>query len=97
MSRRGPLQKNSVQLWPSLCNAPCVCVLPKIPHYSPSVCYQYQPFASPRHYYPEQEQRRMSPPLEVSDGEDDVHKLSSFRKDTSEWQLDSDNQMKEHV
>lgn len=29
----------------------------------------------------------MSPPLEVSDGEDeyDGHKLSSFRKDTSEF------------
>lgn len=50
------------------------------------MCYQY-PFASPRHYYPEQEQKGMSPPLEVSDGEDeyDAHKLSSFRKDTSEY------------
>lgn len=61
-------------------------VLAKIPHYSPPVCYQYQPFASPRHYYPEHGERGMSPPLEVSDGEDeyDGHNLSSFRKDASE-------------
>nr|QRZ60168.1 transcription factor PU.1a [Tetraodon nigroviridis] len=47
------------------------------------------PFASPRHYYPEQEQKGMSPPLEVSDGEDeyDAHKLSSFRKDTNKKKM----------
>lgn len=74
-----------------LCNPPppslFLNVFPKIPHYSPSVCYQYQPFASPRHYYPEQEQKGMSPPLEVSDGEDEyeAHNLTSCRKDTSEY------------
>lgn len=59
---------------------------PKIPYYTPSLCYQYQPSASPGHCYSEEEQRGLSPPLEVSEGEDELedHKHSSFRKDTSE-------------
>ncbi|XP_035520901.1 transcription factor PU.1a isoform X2 [Morone saxatilis] len=50
-----------------------------------SVSPQYQPPASPGHYYSEEEQRGMSPPLEVSDGEDEFedHNHSSFRKDTN--------------
>lgn len=89
MSRSGPLHGRS------LCGAVCPCVilfsvlnvLQKIPHYSPSVCYQYQTFASPRHYYTEQEERGRSPPLEVSDGEEEYegHKLSPFRKETSKY------------
>ncbi|XP_056906831.1 transcription factor PU.1a isoform X1 [Takifugu flavidus] len=64
-------------------------VSPQIPHYSPSLCYQYQPFNSPRHYYSEQEQRGPSPPLEVSDGDDDYegHKHSSFRKDINKKKM----------
>ncbi|XP_011605956.1 transcription factor PU.1a isoform X2 [Takifugu rubripes] len=50
---------------------------------------QYQPFNSPRHYYSEQEQRGPSPPLEVSDGDDDYegHKHSSFRKDINKKKM----------
>lgn len=62
----------------------------KIPYYAPSLCYQYQPPASPGHYYSEEEQREMSPLLEVSDGEDEFEDHSSYRKDTSEyiqWEL----------
>nr|XP_033490210.1 transcription factor PU.1a isoform X2 [Epinephelus lanceolatus] len=60
-------------------------VSPQIPYYTPSSCYQYQPSASPGHYYSEEEQRGISPPFEVSEGEDEfeVHSHSSFRKDTS--------------
>ncbi|XP_074488801.1 transcription factor PU.1a isoform X1 [Sebastes fasciatus] len=60
-------------------------VSPQIPYYNPSLCYQYQASASPRHYYSEEEQRGISPPLEVSEGEDELddHNHSSFRKDTS--------------
>ncbi|XP_068595586.1 transcription factor PU.1a [Brachionichthys hirsutus] len=59
-------------------------VSPQIPYYTPSL-YQYQPSAMPDHYYSEVEQRRMSPPLEVSDEEEEfeVDKASSFYKDTS--------------
>ncbi|GAA6221474.1 transcription factor PU.1-like [Lates japonicus] len=58
-------------------------VSPQIPYYTPSLCYQYQPSASPGHYYSEEEQRGISPPLEVSEGEDEFedHNHSSFRKD----------------
>ncbi|XP_042352316.1 transcription factor PU.1a isoform X2 [Plectropomus leopardus] len=60
-------------------------VSPQIPYYTPSPLYQYQPTASPGHYYSEEEQRGISPPLEVSEGEDEYedHSHSSFRKDTS--------------
>ncbi|XP_036963405.1 transcription factor PU.1a [Acanthopagrus latus] len=60
-------------------------VSPQIPYYTQSLVYQYQPSASPGHYYSEEEQRGMSPPLEVSDGDDEFedHNHSSFRKDTS--------------
>lgn len=59
----------------------------KIPYYTPTLCYQYQPSASPGHYYSEEEQRGISPPLEVSEGEDEFgdHNHSSLRKDTSEY------------
>lgn len=59
----------------------------KIPYYPPTLCYQYQTSVSPGQYYSEEEQRGISPPLEVSDGEDDFedHNHSSFRKDTSEY------------
>ncbi|KAM3609759.1 uncharacterized protein V6R79_019888 [Siganus canaliculatus] len=56
---------------------------PQIPYYNPALCYQYQPSASPADYYSEEEQKGMSPPLEVSDGEDEDHSHSSFRKNTS--------------
>ncbi|XP_035858711.1 transcription factor PU.1a [Sander lucioperca] len=57
----------------------------QIPHYNPSLCYPYQPSASPGNYYSEEEQRGISPPLEVSEGEDELedHNHSSFRKDNS--------------
>ncbi|XP_069384278.1 transcription factor PU.1a isoform X2 [Paralichthys olivaceus] len=60
-------------------------VSPQIPYYTPSLCYQYQPSASPGHYYSEEEQRGVSPLLEVSEGEDEYedHNRSSFRKDNS--------------
>nr|XP_020479763.1 transcription factor PU.1-like isoform X3 [Monopterus albus] len=55
-----------------------------IPYYTPSLCYQYQPATSPGHYYSEEEQRVISPPLEVSEGEDECdHNHFSFRKDTN--------------
>lgn len=58
-------------------------IAPQIPYYTPSPCYQYQPSASPGPYS-ESEQRGASPPLEVSDGEDEfeMHRHPSFRKDT---------------
>ncbi|XP_034032071.1 transcription factor PU.1a [Thalassophryne amazonica] len=60
-------------------------VSPQTPHYGPAECYQHQPSVSPGHYYSEEEQRGISPPLEVSDGEDefDHHNHSFFRKDAS--------------
>lgn len=61
-------------------------VSPQIPYYGPTLCYQYPPAPSPVHYYSEEEQRGVSPPLEVSEGEDDdyqPHRLSSIRRDTS--------------
>ncbi|XP_034442938.1 transcription factor PU.1a [Hippoglossus hippoglossus] len=62
---------------------PPLSVSPQIPYYTSSLCYQYQPSASPGHYYSEEEQRGVSPPLEVSEGEDEYedHSHSSFRKD----------------
>uniref|UniRef100_A0AAQ4RPC3 ETS domain-containing protein n=3 Tax=Gasterosteus aculeatus TaxID=69293 RepID=A0AAQ4RPC3_GASAC len=59
-------------------------VSPQIPYYTPSLCYPYQPPASPGHYYSEEEQRGISHPLEVSDGEEfEDHNHPSFRKDIS--------------
>ncbi|CAK6961516.1 transcription factor PU.1a [Scomber scombrus] len=60
-------------------------VSPQIPYYTSSLCYQYQPSASPAQYYSEEEQRGISPPLEVSEGEDDFedHSHPSLRKDTN--------------
>ncbi|KAG7521719.1 transcription factor PU.1-like [Solea senegalensis] len=60
-------------------------VSPQIPYYTPSLCYQYQPSTSPGRYYSEEEQRGISPPLEVSEGEDELDDRihSSFRKDNS--------------
>ncbi|XP_059191566.1 transcription factor PU.1a [Centropristis striata] len=60
-------------------------VSPQIPYYTQTLCYQYQPSASPGHYYSEEEQRGISPPLEVSEGEDELedHNRLSFRRDTS--------------
>lgn len=43
---------------------------------------QYPPLASPRPYYSEEDQRAVSPPLQVSEGEDDYDDYNcSFRKD----------------
>uniref|UniRef100_A0A3B4A7U4 ETS domain-containing protein n=2 Tax=Periophthalmus magnuspinnatus TaxID=409849 RepID=A0A3B4A7U4_9GOBI len=58
---------------------------PQIPYYGPALCYQYPPAPSPVQYYSEEEQRDVSPPLEVSEGEDEYepHRLSSIRRDTS--------------
>ncbi|KAF7663253.1 hypothetical protein LDENG_00215560 [Lucifuga dentata] len=60
-------------------------VSPQIPYYTSNLCYQYHMSASPIHYHSEEEQRGISPPLEVSEGEDEFedHNHSSFRKDTS--------------
>lgn len=60
-------------------------VSPQIPYYAPSLCFPYQPSASPAHYYSEEEQRGMSPPLEVSEGEDEFehHNHSTLRRDPS--------------
>ncbi|XP_069564312.1 transcription factor PU.1a [Brachyistius frenatus] len=57
-------------------------VSPQIPYYTQSLCYQYP--LSPGHYYSEEDQQGISPPLEVSEGEDEFedHNHSSFRKDT---------------
>uniref|UniRef100_UPI003AAA4A5A transcription factor PU.1a n=1 Tax=Centroberyx gerrardi TaxID=166262 RepID=UPI003AAA4A5A len=59
-------------------------VSPQIPYYTPALCYQYQASASPAHYCSEEEQRAQSPPLEVSEGEDEFedHNPASLRKDT---------------
>lgn len=59
----------------------------KIPYYTSSLCYQYQTSASPVHCYSEGEQRGLSPPLEVSEAEDESedHNRPSIRKDTSEY------------
>ena len=71
--------------------SPLICVISiqfllQMPYYTSSLCYQYQPPASPGHYYSEEEQRGVSPPLEVSEGEDEYEdpRHSSFRKDHSE-------------
>ncbi|KAM3870570.1 transcription factor PU.1a [Diretmus argenteus] len=52
----------------------------QIPYYTPTMCYQYQYSASPVHYCSEEEQRGQSPPLEVSEGEEEFenHKPPSF-------------------
>ncbi|MEQ2252927.1 hypothetical protein ILYODFUR_026849, partial [Ilyodon furcidens] len=43
---------------------------------------QYPPLASPRRYYTEEDQRAVSPPLQVSEGEDEYEDYNcSFRKD----------------
>ncbi|KAJ0069162.1 hypothetical protein NL108_003079, partial [Boleophthalmus pectinirostris] len=49
-----------------------------------SMSPQYPPAPSPVHYYSEEEQRDVSPPLEVSEGEDEYesHRFSSLRRDT---------------
>ncbi|XP_011474331.1 transcription factor PU.1 isoform X1 [Oryzias latipes] len=61
----------------------------QIPYYTPSLSYQYLPAASPGHYYSEEHQRAISPPLEVSEGEDeyDDHHQTSFRKDTNKRKI----------
>ncbi|XP_005450898.1 transcription factor PU.1a isoform X2 [Oreochromis niloticus] len=58
---------------------------PQIPYYTSPLCYQYPPSASPGQYYSEEDQRGISPPLEVSEGEDEYegHNPSSFRRDTN--------------
>ncbi|CAG5957883.1 transcription factor PU.1a isoform 1-T1 [Menidia menidia] len=57
----------------------------QIPYYTQALCYQYPPSASPGHYYKEEEQRAISPPLEVSEGEDECEDRghSFFRRDTN--------------
>uniref|UniRef100_A0A3B3I1X2 ETS domain-containing protein n=1 Tax=Oryzias latipes TaxID=8090 RepID=A0A3B3I1X2_ORYLA len=54
-----------------------------------SLSTQYLPAASPGHYYSEEHQRAISPPLEVSEGEDeyDDHHQTSFRKDTNKRKI----------
>ncbi|KAF7224244.1 transcription factor PU.1a isoform X2 [Nothobranchius furzeri] len=45
---------------------------------------QYPPSASPARYYSEEDKRAVSPPLQVSEGEDEFDDYNySFRKDTS--------------
>ncbi|XP_028285859.1 transcription factor PU.1-like [Parambassis ranga] len=57
---------------------------PQIPYCTPSLCYQYPPPASPVQYYSEEDRQGVSPPLEVSEGEDEFEEHhSSFRKDTN--------------
>uniref|UniRef100_A0A1A8L9M1 Spleen focus forming virus (SFFV) proviral integration oncogene spi1a n=3 Tax=Nothobranchius TaxID=28779 RepID=A0A1A8L9M1_9TELE len=56
----------------------------QIPYCTPSLCYQYPPSASPARYYSEEDKRAVSPPLQVSEGEDEFDDYNySFRKDTS--------------
>lgn len=60
-------------------------VSPQIPFYTSTLCYQYQSPASPAQYYSEEEPRGVSPPLEVSEGEDEYgdHNHPTYRRDTS--------------
>ncbi|XP_077372225.1 transcription factor PU.1a [Festucalex cinctus] len=60
-------------------------VLPQIPNYTSSLYYQYQSPVSSVQYYSEEEQRGISPPLEVSEGEDasEYHNLPSIKKDSN--------------
>lgn len=61
-------------------------VSPQIPFYTSALCYQYQPPISPGHpYYSAEEPRGGSPPLEVSEGEDEFGENSrhSFRRDNT--------------
>uniref|UniRef100_A0A3Q0RXZ8 Spi-1 proto-onco n=1 Tax=Amphilophus citrinellus TaxID=61819 RepID=A0A3Q0RXZ8_AMPCI len=53
---------------------------PQIPYYTSSLCYQYPPSASPGQYYSEEDQRGISPPLEVSEGEDEYEEHPSGKK-----------------
>ncbi|KAM7414746.1 hypothetical protein PAMA_019518 [Pampus argenteus] len=64
-------------------------VSPQIPYYTSSLCYQYQPPASPTHYYSEEEQKGISPPLELSEGEDESEdrRHLSLRKDTNKKKI----------
>ncbi|XP_019712588.1 transcription factor PU.1a isoform X1 [Hippocampus comes] len=56
-----------------------------IPNYTSSLYYQYQSPVSSVQYYSEEEQRGVSPPLEVSESEDasEYHNLPSIKKDTN--------------
>ncbi|XP_005728295.1 transcription factor PU.1a [Pundamilia nyererei] len=74
----------SVELYPYLTGVGEICDV-KIPYYTSPLCYQYPPSASPGQYYSEEDQRGISPPLEVSEGEDEYegHNPSSFRRDTN--------------
>ncbi|XP_077452176.1 transcription factor PU.1a isoform X2 [Stigmatopora argus] len=64
---------------------PSLSVLPQIPNYTSPLYYQYQSSVSPAQYFSEGEQRGVSPPLEVSEGEDgtEYHNLPSIKKDTN--------------
>uniref|UniRef100_UPI0037E97676 transcription factor PU.1a n=1 Tax=Semicossyphus pulcher TaxID=241346 RepID=UPI0037E97676 len=61
----------------------------QIPYYTSTLCYQYQPSASPGHYYSEEEPRGASHPLEVSEGEDEYgdHSHPSFRRDSNKKKI----------
>lgn len=83
IAKQIPLQLRHSTCKPKLLHA--FAFLPKIPYCGPSLCYQYESSSTPDCYYSEQEHRAVSPPLEVSDGEDESDKLSSFRKDASEY------------
>lgn len=56
-------------------------VSPQIPYFN----YPYPSSSSPGHYYSEEDRRGISPPLEVSEGEEEFENQShfSFRKDTN--------------
>ncbi|XP_037109637.1 transcription factor PU.1a [Syngnathus acus] len=64
---------------------PPLTVLPQISNYTSSLYYQYQSPVSSVQYYSEEEKRAVSPPLEVSEGEDasEYHNLPSIKKDTT--------------
>ncbi|CAJ1056502.1 transcription factor PU.1a isoform X1 [Xyrichtys novacula] len=59
-------------------------VSPQIPFYTSTLCYQYQPPTSPGHQcYSVEEPRGGSPPLEVSEGEDEFGEKNhtSYRRE----------------
>ncbi|KAM9377387.1 transcription factor PU.1a [Pholidichthys leucotaenia] len=59
-------------------------VSPQIPYYTSSLCYPYLTAATPPHCYSEEDQRGISHPLEVSEGEDEFedHNHIVLRRDS---------------
>ncbi|XP_028306167.1 transcription factor PU.1a [Gouania willdenowi] len=57
---------------------------PQIPYFPSTLCYQYPYSASPRRFYAEEDPRDISPPLEVSEVEDEYehHSHASLQRDS---------------